>query len=110
MKPWSQKKKRIGNNDGCSQENKKSYFGALTNYWKSDIVVLVTDIQIESEQPKMKKRCYIYTRVSTAAQIEGYSLEAQTERLREYVDYRELEIAGEYTVETVVCLNREFRK
>lgn len=31
----------------------------------------------------MKKRCYIYTRVSTADQIEGYSLEAQTERLRE---------------------------
>lgn len=44
----------------------------------------------------MKKRCYIYTRVSTAAQIEGYSLEAQTERLREYADYRELEIAREY--------------
>lgn len=44
----------------------------------------------------MKKRCYIYTRVSTAAQIEGYSLEAQTERLREYAAYRELEVAGEY--------------
>lgn len=44
----------------------------------------------------MKKRCYIYTRVSTAAQIEGYSLESQTERLREYADYRELEIAREY--------------
>ena len=75
---------------------KKSYFGALTNYWKSDIVVLATDIRTESEQPKMKKRCYIYTRVFTAAQVEGYSLEAQTERLREYADYRELEIAGEY--------------
>lgn len=44
----------------------------------------------------MKRRCYIYTRVSTAAQIEGYSLEAQTERLREYAAYRELEVAGEY--------------
>lgn len=44
----------------------------------------------------MKKRCYIYTRVSTAAQIEGYSLEAQAEKLREFADYRELEIAGEY--------------
>lgn len=43
-----------------------------------------------------KKRCYIYTRVSTAVQIEGYSLEAQTERLREYAEYKELEIAGEY--------------
>ncbi len=44
----------------------------------------------------MKKKCYLYTRVSTAAQIEGYSLEAQTEKLREYAVYRELEIAGEY--------------
>ena len=48
----------------------------------SDIVVLVTDRRTESEQPKMKKNCYLYTRVSTAAQIEGYSLEAQTEKLR----------------------------
>jgi len=43
-----------------------------------------------------KKKCYIYTRVSTAAQTEGYSLEAQQERLREYADYKDLEIAGEY--------------
>lgn len=43
-----------------------------------------------------RKKCYIYTRVSTAAQTEGYSLEAQQERLREYADYKNLEIAGEY--------------
>ena len=43
-----------------------------------------------------KKKCYIYTRVSTAAQTEGYSLEAQQGRLREYADYKNLEIAGEY--------------
>ena len=53
-----------------------------------------------NEQPKeddivRKKKCYIYTRVSTAAQIEGYSLEAQQERLREYAEYKGLEIAGE---------------
>ena len=36
----------------------------------------------------MRKKCYIYTRVSTAAQTEGYSLEAQTERLRKYADYK----------------------
>jgi site-specific DNA recombinase len=74
----------------------KSYFGALTKEKFSDIVVLVTDRRTESEQPKMKKKCYLYTRVSTAAQIEGYSLEAQTEKLRGYAAYRELEIAGEY--------------
>lgn len=44
----------------------------------------------------MKKKCYIYTRVSTAAQTEGYSLEAQQERLRLYAEYKNLEIAGEY--------------
>lgn len=43
-----------------------------------------------------KKKCYIYTRVSTAAQIEGYSIKAQQERLREYAEYKGLEIAGEY--------------
>ena len=40
----------------------------------------------------MRKKCYIYTRVSTAAQTEGYSLEAQTERLRKYADYKEMEV------------------
>lgn len=43
-----------------------------------------------------KKKCYIYTRVSTAAQTEGFSLEAQQDRLYEYVEYRNLEVAGEY--------------
>lgn len=38
----------------------------------------------------MKKKCYIYTRVSTAAQTEGYSLEAQQERLRQYAEYKNL--------------------
>lgn len=43
-----------------------------------------------------KKNCYIYTRVSTSAQVEGYSLDAQLESLRKYADYRDLEIKGEY--------------
>ena len=44
----------------------------------------------------MRKKCYIYTRVSTAAQTEGYSLEAQTERLRKYADYKDMEVVREY--------------
>lgn len=44
----------------------------------------------------MRKKCYIYTRVSTAAQTEGYSLEAQSERLRKYADYKEMEVVREY--------------
>lgn len=43
-----------------------------------------------------KKKCYIYTRVSTAAQIEGYSLEAQQERLHQYAEYKDLKVVGEY--------------
>lgn len=43
-----------------------------------------------------KKKCYIYTRVSTAAQTEGYSLDAQKERIRQFAEYKDLEIAGEY--------------
>ena len=42
------------------------------------------------------KNCYIYTRVSTADRAEGYSLEAQDKRLRDYADYKELVIAGAY--------------
>lgn len=43
-----------------------------------------------------KKKCYIYTRVSTAAQIEGYSLEAQQEKLHQYAEYKGLKIVCEY--------------
>lgn len=44
-----------------------------------------------------KRRCYIYTRVSTSMQVEGYSLEAQKERLRKYADFQEMVIVGEYS-------------
>ena len=42
------------------------------------------------------KKCYIYTRVSTTAQTEGYSLDAQEESLKAYAEYRELQIVGSY--------------
>lgn len=44
----------------------------------------------------MKKKCYIYTRVSTAVQVEGYSLEAQKAELCRYASYNDLDIVGEY--------------
>jgi site-specific DNA recombinase len=44
----------------------------------------------------LKKKCYIYTRVSTAVQVEGYSLEAQKGELFKYAQYHELDIVGEY--------------
>ncbi len=46
-----------------------------------------------------KKNCYIYTRVSTSMQVDGYSLDAQKEKLRKYAEFQEFVIAGEYSDE-----------
>ena len=44
----------------------------------------------------MKKKCYIYIRVSTAMQVDGYSLEAQKERLIKYAEFQGMEVVREY--------------
>ena len=44
-------------------------------------------------------KCYIYTRVSTAMQVDGYSLDAQKEKLRNYAAFQEMTIVGEYSDE-----------
>ena len=46
---------------------------------------------------KKKQRCYIYTRVSTAIQVDGYSLDAQRDKLIKYAEYQEMEIVHEYS-------------
>ena len=46
-----------------------------------------------------KTRCYIYTRVSTAIQVDGYSLDAQKDKLRKYAEFQDMEIVGEYSDE-----------
>ena len=48
---------------------------------------------------KKKTRCYIYTRVSTAIQVDGYSLDAQKDKLRKYAEFQDMEIVGEYSDE-----------
>ena len=48
---------------------------------------------------KKQQKCYIYTRVSTSMQVEGYSLDAQKDKLRKYADYQEMFIVGEYSDE-----------
>ena len=48
---------------------------------------------------RKKLRCYIYTRVSTELQIDGYSLEAQKERLRSEAKHRKMQVCGEYSDE-----------
>lgn len=46
-----------------------------------------------------KTKVYIYTRVSTSMQIDGYSLDAQKERLTKYAEGNDMVIAGEYSDE-----------
>lgn len=43
-----------------------------------------------------KIKVYIYTRVSTSMQIDGYSLDAQKSRMKAFCEYNDYEIAGEY--------------
>ncbi|SCY74711.1 site-specific DNA recombinase [Butyrivibrio sp. INlla14] len=45
---------------------------------------------------KEKVKVYTYTRVSTAMQIDGYSLDAQKTRMKAFADYNDYVIAGEY--------------
>ena len=45
---------------------------------------------------KNEKKCYIYSRVSTEMQVDGYSLDAQENKMRQYADYAGMKIAGEY--------------
>ena len=48
---------------------------------------------------KKQTKCYLYTRVSTSIQVEGYSLDAQRDKLRKYAAYEDMVIAGEYSDE-----------
>lgn len=45
---------------------------------------------------KEKIKVYTYKRVSTAMQIDGYSLEAQRARMKAFADFNDYEIVGEY--------------
>ena len=45
---------------------------------------------------KKKLRCYIYVRVSTSMQVDGYSLEAQRDRLIRFAEFQEMEVVREY--------------
>ena len=43
-----------------------------------------------------KTKVYIYTRVSTTMQIDGYSLDAQKARMKAYAEFNDYQIVGEY--------------
>lgn len=53
-------------------------------------------IKIGDELSNMATKVYTYTRVSTAMQIDGYSLDAQKSRMKAFADYNGYEIVGEY--------------
>lgn len=42
------------------------------------------------------RRYYIYTRVSTSMQVDGYSLDAQKDKLKKYAEFQDMIVAGEY--------------
>ena len=44
-------------------------------------------------------KVYIYTRVSTAMQVDGYSLDAQKDEIMRFVHYKNMQVCGEYTDE-----------
>ena len=48
---------------------------------------------------KKVKKCYLYTRVSTAIQVDGYSLDAQKNKLERYAEYEDMQIVGVYSDE-----------
>ena len=45
---------------------------------------------------KEKVKVYVYTRVSTSIQVDGYSLDAQKSRIQAFATYNDYEIVGEY--------------
>jgi site-specific DNA recombinase len=45
---------------------------------------------------KKRTKCYTYIRVSTEMQVDGYSLDAQKDRLRKFAEYQKMQIVHEY--------------
>ena len=58
----------------------------------------MTEKVTEKKKNKAEERTkvYIYTRVSTAMQVDGYSLDAQKSRMKAYAEFNDYEIVGEY--------------
>ena len=48
---------------------------------------------------KKKIKCDIYIRVSTTMQVDGYSLDAQREKIKRYAEFQNMEIVNEYSDE-----------
>ena len=72
---------------------------AFWDNWSYDNIKVWTTHNLNRKEAAQmeKKKAYIYTRVSTAMQVDGYSLEAQEERLRRHCEYHDMEIVRTYT-------------
>ncbi len=46
---------------------------------------------------KKQTKSYIYTRVSTGIQVDGYSLDAQRDKLSKYAEYQDMEVVKEFS-------------
>ena len=46
------------------------------------------DVTESTEIGVVEKKCYIYTRVSTAIQVDGYSLDAQKDKLQNMLNIK----------------------
>ena len=91
---------------GISEDHQDSWEKRPRRKRKSRMILL---IQVKIANPifdwhhmrkiKMQKekiKVYTYTRVSTAMQVDGYSLDAQKAKMKAYADYNDYEIVGEY--------------
>lgn len=63
---------------------------------------------------KKQTKCYMYTRVSTSNQVDGFSLDAQKDKIRKYAEYQNYVIVNEYSDEGFSGKNiqgrREFQR
>lgn len=57
------------------------------------------NLQRDGKMKSKQQKCYIYTRVSTNMQVDGYSLDAQRERLLKEAKHREMKVVGEFSDE-----------
>lgn len=62
-----------------------------------------------------KKHCYLYTRVSTQMQVDGYSLDAQQDRLKREAAHRSMQVVATFSgprenPARILPAGRSFRK
>ena len=57
------------------------------------------DVVLAEKERKKWNRAFLYTRVSTMHQVDGFSLDAQSECLLDYTKYKKMEVVGTFSDE-----------